>query len=1589
MTKAVRQEIKDGFTKGMTGTGTQAGTQFDKEIQPEIDKTGEKIKTKLKTKMGQAGDDSGKAFAARFSTRLKKAGGGFGGILKLGMNKAGDDAGRSFASKFTNSVESHFRNASVKTKLLGGVTSFIGPLLATVGQLSGGLFALGSAIGQSAGALPVLYGGLLSIVSAASAAKLGLSGVSGALGVLNNTKSTPAEIAAAMDGLSPPAKAFVKQLHAMQPALQKIKDTAAKNLLPGLSAGLKAVQPLLPAFRKEVGQLNKEVGGVGKSLGKLLGGPMKHDVQTIFNNNTKVVHNLAGAVTPLVAGILRLYKAMQPVIIEFSHAAKAEAELFAQTTKLSSANGSLTAYFQRSYDRASQLGGILHNIASIILNVGHAASQAGGEMLTSIDDATAHLAQLTGTAKSQRGLAAYFENTIPVLHEVGGIIGDILKDLVDLGGNGDLLPLLQQIRGQLVPALNEVLKATTGPVAHDMVQFLSDLAHGFAIIAGGGSTGYLSSFIRSIDLMVKGLDELLSIPGIGHFIGIIGGLSGAIAAFGLVLGKLRILSFIKNLIGFGGAAKTAAKGVGGLAIAKGAERDVMLANDAAVGKNVASYGRFGGVIDKIKGKLRGVAPIAEGAVGGEVAGQLALAGTGEAAGVGAGAGVAGGLGALGTGSALLGPIALLTASIGALVVIERGKATGTPAENRAKASTVVATGVGRGGGLGVGAVAQNRPGTPGGIAAFQANNFGLSPEELAVGLAKANKGISFMSSLIKLSLSPAIHQVKIDFSSLGTVAEHVGSTSLKGNSAAAKANRQELTAAAGSIKEYRRQMLSTGAPLKEVNQKTAEYTQKLRQNAVDVYGNSKALNNLLKSLGLTVPQVNQMNQAQQNAAANLRQYRDGLVAAGEPLAIIRQRVQDYAGQLHHVPPSVVTKIVANTSVANAQLRQLGTQLGQLAGKTWNVVVNTITHGGAPNPPGKGNAGGGWIKGPGTNTSDSILARLSNNEFVVNAKQAIKHSRLLEHINAGMPGFASGGRVSAGINTPLFTQEGPKWYHAAYKHNRPFATDGPSHWGWPYQTGLTRHLSDLFNQWVRDKKVPFDPSAKIVDYDMRGYWRKTRGRGWGGHGQHFTDEFKTPYDTTFSHESRYATRNNPFFWHGKRLIDERNQQVVFAALGGMIRGKGSGTSDSITARVSNNEFVVRAKQAIKHRRLLEQINSGAPGFAAGGSVSTTISSGVSSRQSNLQSALSGLTQAFVQAIDTSVKAVGRESSSLLQSLHKKVDALEAFYKHHNLDSKLSSLQTSAKQGFADFKIENRSLNALAVERTALVKRLTDAQKTLDKLRQERSALIGSIKTGIGSYSDVTQIVPQGVAVTASRLDINLKYRLSMVKKWAANIKTLIKRGLNKITLQDVINQGPDTGGPYAQALVDATKQQISSINNTESQITTISRTLAKHTGDAFYKSGIAAAKGLDDGLKSQIKDLNQTARNLGHAIASELKQELGIHSPSKVAFEIGSNIPHAVSLGIHAAIPLAENAAAKMAARVTAASSPNRLGMLPMMTQGGGGAPPSALPSIHVEHLHVRDESDVAKVARDLYSLQVNADRAAGRATLPATTGRPV
>jgi hypothetical protein len=99
-----------------------------------------------------------------------------------------------------------------------------------------------------------------------------------------------------------------------------------------------------------------------------------------------------------------------------------------------------------------------------------------------------------------------------------------------------------------------------------------------------------------------------------------------------------------------------------------------------------------------------------------------------------------------------------------------------------------------------------------------------------------------------------------------------------------------------------------------------------------------------------------------------------------------------------------------TATASGLLQTFTTGIRNLS----DAMSNFKLPGGQSAAPVDGHAAGGHISGPGTGTSDSILARLSNGEFVVNAKAVAAWGPGFFHAlnNFEMPRFALGGMIGA-------------------------------------------------------------------------------------------------------------------------------------------------------------------------------------------------------------------------------------------------------------------------------------------------------------------------------------------------------------------------------------------------------------------------------------------------------------------------------------------------------------------------------------------------------------------------------------------------
>ena len=111
---------------------------------------------------------------------------------------------------------------------------------------------------------------------------------------------------------------------------------------------------------------------------------------------------------------------------------------------------------------------------------------------------------------------------------------------------------------------------------------------------------------------------------------------------------------------------------------------------------------------------------------------------------------------------------------------------------------------------------------------------------------------------------------------------------------------------------------------------------------------------------------------------------------------------------------------------------------------------------------------------------------------------------------------------------------------------PYAIAPPSN---GYITPLTAQEQPLFNAWVQQNNIPYDPSA-TADYDMPGFWKglqtgdpaAIQSLNANDGVMHFNDKWKTPYHQSFSNESKYAQPNAPHWNSQDQLVDSAGRIV---------------------------------------------------------------------------------------------------------------------------------------------------------------------------------------------------------------------------------------------------------------------------------------------------------------------------------------------------------------------------------------------------------------------------------------------------------------
>lgn len=231
-------------------------------------------------------------------------------------------------------------------------------------------------------------------------------------------------------------------------------------------------------------------------------------------------------------------------------------------------------------------------------------------------------------------------------------------------------------------------------------------------------------------------------------------------------------------------------------------------------------------------------------------------------------------------------------------------------------------------------------------------------------------------------------------------------------------------------------------------------------------------------------------------------------------------------------------------------------------------------------------------------------------------------------------------------------------------------------------------------------------------------------------------------------------------------------------------------------------------------------------------------------------------------------------------------------------------------------QTNKLAATAKKRDKVVAQLKAANAKMADLTKQSKEYAASITEKMQSYGSISNVD----AENPQSIQAEMQKRLKEIKAFQANVEKLRKKGVSKDIISDILESGVENGSSYAQALAKSDAKTIKAINSTQNQINSASKSMGNTAANAMYSAGINAAKGLINGLNSQKKQLENTAKSIANTITNSVKKALRIHSPSRVAIELGKFFTGGLGNGVLAGAKGAVQSTNKMVDKVVNAAS---------------------------------------------------------------------
>lgn len=348
--------------------------------------------------------------------------------------------------------------------------------------------------------------------------------------------------AEAMKNLSPEAQSFVRYLLSVQDHFRALRNEAGKELFPKLETAIGRL--IGGGFLSVLGTGLRIVGGAVGDLAirfaDLSADPFfQGTFATFMSSSVTVIGSLGGALLNLVDYFTTLTAAAAP----FTEAFAAWIETVSGNWA-ASARGNFDGLQQSiggGVEVVKQLGRIFGNLWQSIKDVGEAARPAGQILLDAFEKATEALNELTGDDANKEAMKQYFLDVAANVQALSTMVAAAAEEFFKLGDNPGIKTIADTITNEVIPVFGELLDKSLKEVGPAMAEAFGELVHLFDTLANNGG---LEAFIETLGAVVKGLNTLGDIPGVGQAIGAIAVLIGTYKALNFAVKALQVRGLI-------------------------------------------------------------------------------------------------------------------------------------------------------------------------------------------------------------------------------------------------------------------------------------------------------------------------------------------------------------------------------------------------------------------------------------------------------------------------------------------------------------------------------------------------------------------------------------------------------------------------------------------------------------------------------------------------------------------------------------------------------------------------------------------------------------------------------------------------------------------------------------------------------------------------------------------------------------------------------------------------------------------------------------------------------------------------------------